>query len=89
MATSKSEPIPSNFEDALAQLDTIVDALEGDAVPLDELINQYDRGMKLLDACQGKLEEAKQRVSSIGQSANPSASDEAEPPSEDVNDELF
>ena len=45
MAKSKSEPIPSNFEDALSQLDSIVEDLEGDAVPLADLVNQYDRGM--------------------------------------------
>ena len=92
MAKSKSEPIPSNFEDALSQLDSIVEDLEGDAVPLADLVNQYDRGMKLLEACQVKLDEAKQRVASIGQSASvesASPTDMPESPSEDVNDELF
>lgn len=88
MAKPKSEPIPSNFEDALSQLDTIVDNLEGESVPLAELVNQYDRGMKLLDACQTKLEDAKQRVATISQSAKVTA-DETESPAEDVNDELF
>jgi len=92
MAKSKSEPIPSNFEDALTQLDSIVEDLEGDAVPLADLVNQYDRGMKLLEACQLKLDEAKQRVATIGKSANhksASPTDLPESPAEDVNDELF
>ena len=92
MAKSKSEPIPSNFEDALSQLDSIVEDLEGDAVPLADLVNQYDRGMKLLEACQVKLDEAKQRVATIGQPANQesaSPTDLPESPSEDVKDELF
>ncbi len=59
MAKSKSDPIPANFEDALSQLDMIVEDLEGEAVPLADLVNQYDRGMKLLEACQVKLDEAK------------------------------
>ena len=92
MAKSKSDPIPANFEDALSQLDMIVEELEGEAVPLADLVNQYDRGMKLLEACQVKLDEAKQRVATIGQSANQdsvSPTDVPESPSEDVKDELF
>ena len=87
MAASKSEKIPANFEDALSQLDTIVEALEQDSVPLADLIGQYDRGMKLLEACQAKLEEARQRVTTIGQSYGHEGADE--PPAEDANDELF
>jgi exonuclease VII small subunit len=48
--------------------------------------------MKLLEACQVKLDEAKQRVATIGQSANQdsvSPTDVPESPSEDVKDELF
>ena len=92
MAKSKSDPIPANFEDALSQLDMIVEDLEGEAVPLADLVNQYDRGMKLLEACQVNLDEAKQRVATIGQSANQdsvSPTDVPESPSEDVKDELF
>ncbi|NCF88626.1 MAG: exodeoxyribonuclease VII small subunit [Verrucomicrobiaceae bacterium] len=92
MAKSKSDPIPANFEDALSQLDMIVEDLEGEAVPLADLVNQYDRGMKLLETCQVKLDEAKQRVATIGQSANQdsvSPTDVPESPSEDVKDELF
>ncbi|MFT5404422.1 MAG: exodeoxyribonuclease VII small subunit [Verrucomicrobiales bacterium] len=87
MAASKSEKLPTNFEDALSQLDTIVEALEQDSVPLADLISQYDRGMKLLETCQTKLEEARQRVSTIGQTDGHEGADE--PPAEDANDELF
>ena len=83
MADSEPETIPESFEEALSQLDSIVESLEGDDVPLTDLINQYDRGMKLLDACQTKLEEAKQRVSVIGQPEGD------EPLAEDEHDELF
>ena len=38
MAKSKSDPIPANFEDALSQLDMIVEDLEGEAVPLADLV---------------------------------------------------
>lgn len=69
----------------MSQLDSIVESLEGEGVPLTDLINQYDRGMKLLEACHTKLEEAKQRISSIGKTSE----SDSEPLAEDVNDELF
>ncbi len=85
MAESQPETIPESFEEALSQLDSIVESLEGEGVPLTDLINQYDRGMKLLEACHTKLEEAKQRISSIGKTSE----SDSEPLAEDVNDELF
>ena len=88
MAAPKSEKIPANFEEALSQLDSIVDALEQDSVPLADLIGQYDHGMKLLEACHKKLEEARQRVTAIRQSYGNEGADEP-PADDDANDELF
>ena len=85
MAKSQPEPIPESFEEALSQLDSIVESLEGDGVPLTDLINQYDRGMKLLESCHTQLEEAKQRVTTIAATYG----NESEPLAEDANDELF
>ena len=91
MADPQPETIPSSFEDALSQLDSIVESLEGDGVALTELINQYDRGMKLLEACHTKLEDAKQRVATIGKTYGAALeNDSSQPPeAEDENDELF
>ena len=89
MAKSNSDPTPTNFEDAFSQLDVIVENLEKDGVPLADLVSQYDRGMKLLEACQTKLEAAKQRVASIRSSYQSTADDFESPKAEDINDELF
>ena len=62
-----------------------MESLEGDGVPLTDLINQYDRGMKLLESCHTQLEEAKQRVTTIAATHG----NESEPLTEDANDELF
>ncbi len=85
---------PSNFEDALSQLDDIVESLEEKGVPLTDLIDQYDRGMKLLESCQSQLENARQRVATISQAyleavGSDEAGEVAELPSEKLNDELF
>ncbi len=95
MAKSKTETTPPNFEEALSQLDAIVGALESESIPLEDLIQQYDRGMKLLATCQSQLETAKQRVEMIGQreeaNANPSVDHPSEnkPHSSEPSDELF
>ena len=54
-----------NFEEALAELEQIVRRLEGGQVRLDEEILFYERGALLKRHCEGKLNEAQQRVDRI------------------------
>jgi exodeoxyribonuclease VII small subunit len=53
------------FSDALAELETIVSALEGGQLELEESIARYERGVALLRACQTRLAEAEQRVTML------------------------
>ena len=57
--------IAMSFEDALAELEQIVRRLEGGQVKLDEAILSYERGAQLKRHCEGKLNEAQQRVERI------------------------
>jgi exodeoxyribonuclease VII small subunit len=50
------------FSEALAELETIVAALEGGQLDLEDSLARYERGVALLRACQAKLGEAEQRV---------------------------
>ena len=54
-----------SFEDALAELEQIVRRLEGGQVKLDEAIMSYERGARLKQHCERKLNEAQQRVDRI------------------------
>ena len=54
-----------NFEDAMLELDTIVEQMESDQLPLEELISQYERGAKLLKECESTLTAAKMRLETI------------------------
>jgi exodeoxyribonuclease VII small subunit len=54
-----------SFEDALSELEQIVRRLEGGQVKLDEAIVSYERGAQLKRHCEGKLNEAQQRVDRI------------------------
>ena len=53
------------FEDAMKELEKIVDSLDKGDVSLDEAIAAYDKGSQLKDYCQKKLHEAKMKVETI------------------------
>ena len=53
------------FEDAMKELENLVDSLDKGDISLDEAIAAYDRGSQLKDHCQKKLNEAKMKVETI------------------------
>jgi len=59
-----------SFEDALAELETIVRGLEGGQQKLEDAINAYERGAALRRHCEAKLAEAEARVAAIVQKAD-------------------
>ncbi|MBC8339430.1 MAG: exodeoxyribonuclease VII small subunit [Rhodospirillales bacterium] len=54
-----------SFEDALEEMEDIVQRLETGQVKLDEAIDAYTRGAHLKDHCQAKLKEAQVRIDKI------------------------
>ena len=57
------------FEDALAELEKIVQKLETGDARLDEAIADYERGAALRKHCEAKLAEAQARIEKITKSA--------------------
>lgn len=55
------------FEEAVEQLESIVQEMENDQLPLDQLIQRYEEGTKLIQHCQQKLSEAEQKVEILTQ----------------------
>ena len=53
------------FEEAMKELERLVDSLDKGDVSLDEAIAAYDRGSQIKDHCQKKLNEAKMKVETI------------------------
>jgi exodeoxyribonuclease VII small subunit len=53
---------PHSYEQALAELDRLVEQMEQGQLPLDRLLEDYKRGAELLAYCRGKLEEAEEQV---------------------------
>ena len=59
---SPPSPAPASYEDALAELDRLVQAMETGQLPLDRLLDSYKRGADLLQFCRGRLEAVEQQV---------------------------
>jgi exodeoxyribonuclease VII small subunit len=60
--TRSKSPQPQSFEAALAEIETIVAAMEAGQLPLEQSLSAYKRGAELLQYCQGRLQEAQQQV---------------------------
>lgn len=54
-----------SFEAALHELEQVVSKLESGEVPLDDSIDLYERGEKLRQHCQARLDAAQARIEKI------------------------
>ena len=57
------EPVP--FEEALKRLSLIVEAMEGDELPLDQLLTRFEEGTRLARHCQDQLGAAEMKISQL------------------------
>jgi exodeoxyribonuclease VII small subunit len=53
---------PASYEQALAELDRLVQQMEGGQLPLDQLLDGYRRGTELLGYCRGRLQTVEEQV---------------------------
>jgi exodeoxyribonuclease VII small subunit len=60
---------PLRYEDALAELERLVQRMEDGQLPLDQLLDSYRRGAELLETCRSRLTaiEAQVKVLEDGQ----------------------
>lgn len=76
-----------SFEEAIAQLEGIVEAMESDELPLETLLAKFEEGAKLAKFCQDKLAEAEVRVKTLERSVEGAfemrSMEPSEAPSED------
>jgi exodeoxyribonuclease VII small subunit len=78
-----------SFEQALEGLEAIVEAMENEQLPLEELVACYEKGSALLDRCEQILQAARGRIELItlrnqngtANEAGNAAPDELSPPS--------
>ena len=53
---------PASYEDALGELDRLVQTMEAGQLPLDRLLESYKRGADLLSFCRTRLDAVEQQV---------------------------
>ena len=96
MATKSSAPPAASeqsFETAMERLERIVEEMESDKLPLENLLKRYEEGVKLVRVCEEKLKSAEQRIEVITRHATGEPRIEefepeknaATPPREDVS----
>ncbi|MEN6306668.1 MAG: exodeoxyribonuclease VII small subunit [Anaerohalosphaeraceae bacterium] len=93
MAKSDKKTEELSFEQAIDQLNQIVSRIEMGQVPLQESLEQYEKGMKMIRYCRGILQDAEKRIEMISAKeeqkpaeSDPSGSNDKD---DDSNDELF
>jgi exodeoxyribonuclease VII small subunit len=59
---STKKPSTPDFEQALAELEAVVERLEHGELPLEEAVTQFERGIALARSCQEALKQAEQKV---------------------------
>ena len=53
------------FEDALKKLESIVEAMESDELPLETLLARFEEGTRLTKICQARLAEAELKIQQL------------------------
>jgi exodeoxyribonuclease VII small subunit len=54
-----------SFEEALANLEEIIQRMESGEAPLDSLVNHYQTGVKMLKLCREKIEGAEMKIKEV------------------------
>ena len=51
-----------SLENTFSKLDEIIDKIEGDNIPLDQMIDLFEEGMLLTKLCDKKIKEAEKKI---------------------------
>jgi exodeoxyribonuclease VII small subunit len=67
MTNGKDDNRPLTFEESVAQLESIVAAIESGQIGLEESLAKYEQGMELVKKCRGILDRAEKRIEQLTQ----------------------
>jgi len=79
----KDEISKLTFEQAITQLKGIVDRIEQGEIPLQDSLEQYEKGMALIKHCRDILQKAEKRIEKISKEEPPEP--EKKPENQDTN----
>jgi exodeoxyribonuclease VII small subunit len=74
----KDEVSKLTFEQAIQQLKAIVDRIEQGEIPLQDSLEQYEKGMALIKHCRDILQKAQKRIEKISKEESPEPEKERE-----------
>jgi exodeoxyribonuclease VII small subunit len=57
-----ADPAPPTYEEALAELERLVQHMEDGQLPLDQMLANYRRGAELLELCRSRLAAVEEQV---------------------------
>lgn len=64
-AGSQPAGLPERYEEAAAELESIIDRIESGEIGLEESVRAYERGAALVRRCRAILERAEQRIEEL------------------------
>ena len=65
IASPKSDLESVAFEESLKRLESVVEAMETGELPLEKMLSHYEEGVRLAQACQGKLTDAELKIEQL------------------------
>lgn len=68
MPADKAKPTPTsklNFEQAMTELEQLVEQIESGEIGLEEALKRYERGTALIKRCRTVLDSAEQRIAEL------------------------
>jgi len=66
---AEKKPNETTFESAVERLEAIVEAMESDQLPLEEMLERYEEGTRLVKLCSEKLAAAEKRIETVTRNA--------------------
>ena len=64
---SRKKPENLSFEEALSELEALVEQLENGEISLDESLKSFERGVALTRSCQTQLQNAELKVKTLSE----------------------
>ncbi|MGH7243371.1 MAG: exodeoxyribonuclease VII small subunit [Phycisphaerales bacterium] len=67
-----------SFEDALTQVEAVIEAIEAGEIGLEKSLTEYERGVRLIKRCREVLANAEQRIEMLTKDLKPAGRGDAE-----------
>jgi exodeoxyribonuclease VII small subunit len=85
-AKASAEAVQPAFEEAVKKLESILEAMESDDLPLEQLLQRFEEGTRLYRLCQERLAEAEVQIQRLEQGLGGELAVQPDEPTEGAND---